>query len=63
MNPPSTNMKRTASDPAVLVMTTVLHMPETSLKSPAAICWIKKMAIRCLKNLQQDEYVTGTVRE
>uniref|UniRef100_A0A0A9G1M9 Similar to PDR8/PEN3 (PLEIOTROPIC DRUG RESISTANCE8) n=1 Tax=Arundo donax TaxID=35708 RepID=A0A0A9G1M9_ARUDO len=51
MNPPSTNMKMTTRDPAVLVTTIVLHMPETNLKSPEAICWIKKTAIRCLKNL------------
>jgi hypothetical protein len=55
MNPPSVNMKRTASDPAELVMITVLHKPETNLKSPAAICWIKKTRTKCLKNLWKDE--------
>jgi hypothetical protein len=61
MNPPITNMTMTARNPAVFVMTTVLHTPETNLKSAADICWIKKTARRCLKNLQQDEYDTITV--
>jgi hypothetical protein len=54
-------MTMTARNPAVFVMTTVLHTPETNLKSAADICWIKKTARRCLKNLQQDEYDTITV--
>jgi hypothetical protein len=57
MNPPSTNMIKRIRDPAVLVMTTVLHMPATTLNNPPAACWIKKTVIRCLKNLQGDEHV------
>lgn len=56
MKPPSKNTRRSMRAPPVLAIITVLQTPAMTLKSPAAICWIKNTSNSCLKNLERKRY-------
>lgn len=54
MKPPSRKTRRTQRAPPVQATTFVLQTLAMSLKSPAAICWMRNITRNCLKNLKKE---------